>query len=191
VNKTILTDCDGVLLDWEKGFDRWIQRQGYQFNPVYKSYYSINQRYGIPHGKGMELVEKFNHGSDFEQLEPWRDSVEYVKRLAGEGWKFVVITTAGTHPWTHGLRWTNLINVFGEGVFESLHVLPIHGDKGDVLGNYKDSGLYWIEDKPSNAELGFKYGLKPLLMVADYNENYANKITKVDNWKEIYKIVTA
>lgn len=190
-NKTILTDCDGVLLDWEKGFDSWITRQGYRFNPSFKSVYSINERYGIPHGKGMELVERFNHGSDFEHLEPWRDSVEYVKRLALEGWKFVVITTAGTHPWTYGLRWSNLVNVFGEGVFESLHVLPVHADKSDVLKNYADLGLYWIEDKPSNANLGFKYGLKPLLMTADHNEFYSNGLRKVNTWKEIYSIVTA
>ncbi len=189
MDKLILTDCDGVLLDWEAGFDKWIRRQGFTFNPIYKSHYSINDRYGIPHGQGLELVERFNHSSDFEHLEPWRDAKPVVKRLAEEGWRFVVITTAGTHPWTHGLRWSNLERVFGEGVFESLHVLPIHGDKGDELVKYQGSNLLWIEDKPSNAELGFKYGLRPILMSADHNENYKGVMPRVNTWEDIYRIV--
>lgn len=191
VNKIILTDVDGVLLDWEAKFDSWIQQQGYKFNPVHDSQYDINTRYGIPHGEGQAWVEKFNSSSDFESLAPWKDSVEYVKRLAAEGWQFIAITTAGDHPWTHGLRWNNLINVFGEGVFKSLHVLPIHGDKGTELAKYKDSGLYWIEDKLSNAELGTKFGLTPLLMDAPYNRDYHGAIRRVNDWKEIYSIVNA
>jgi len=191
VDKIILTDVDGVLLDWEEKFKTWIMRQGYKFNPTYDSHYGINERYGIPHGLGLQLVEKFNSSSDFESLPPWRDSVDYVKKLATEGWQFVAITTAGEHPWTHGLRWSNLINVFGEGVFKSLHVLPIHGDKSVELKKYKDSGLFWIEDKLSNAELGIKLGLQPLLMDAPYNKDYNGAIRRVKNWKEIYSIINS
>lgn len=191
MDKIILTDCDGVLLDWEEKFKTWVQRLGYKFNPAYDSHYSINERYGIPHGLGSELVEKFNSSSDFESLAPWRDSVEYVKKLSSEGWQFVVITTAGVHPWTYGLRMNNLINVFGEGVFKSLHVLPLHSDKGTELVKYQGSKLYWIEDKLSNAELGPKFGLTPLLMDAPYNKDYNSAIRRVSNWKEIYSIVNS
>jgi len=191
VDKIILTDCDGVLLDWEEKFKIWIQRLGYKFNPAYDSHYSVNDRYGIPHGLGSDLVGKFNSSSDFESLAPWRDSVEYVKKLSSEGWQFVVITTAGEHPWTYGLRMNNLINVFGEGVFKSLHVLPLHSDKGTELVKYQDSKLYWIEDKLSNAELGIKFGLTPLLMDAPYNKDYNSAVRRVNNWKEIYSIVNS
>lgn len=191
VDKIILTDCDGVLLDWEASFERWIALKGYVFNPLYNDQYSINDRYGIPHGKGSELVDEFNHSKDFEYLKPWRDSVRYVKQLASEGWKFVVITTAGVHPDTYTYRIKNLENVFGKGVIKSLHILPLHGDKGVELVKYKGSGLYWIEDKPSNADLGFKYGLKPLLMTAPYNQSYNGAVMRVNNWKEIYSIVNS
>lgn len=191
MDKIILTDCDGVLLDWEEKFKTWVERLGYNFNPAYNSHYSINERYGIPHGLGSELVGQFNSGSDFESLAPWRDSVEYVKRLSSEGWQFVVITTAGEHPWTYGLRMNNLINVFGEGVFKSLHILPLHSDKGTELVKYQGSKLCWIEDKLSNSVLGIKFGLTPLLMDAPYNKDYNSAIRRVNNWKEIYSIVNS
>ena len=47
MDKIILTDCDGVLLDWEASFERWIALKGYVFNPLYNDQYSINDRYGI------------------------------------------------------------------------------------------------------------------------------------------------
>ena len=188
-DKTILTDCDGVLLDWEIKFRVWMERLGYKFNEDRASCYSIGEQYGVSHEKSSELIAKFNSGSDFESLPPWKDSVEYVQRLHTEGWNFVVITTAGIHPWTYGLRRSNLDNVFGEGVINELHVLPVHGDKGTVLSKFEGRKLFWIEDKPSNADLGVKYGLQPLLMSAPYNRNYTGPAVKVNNWAEIYKIV--
>lgn len=190
-DKIILTDCDGVLLDWEVTFDKWIGKKGYKFNPENDHLYSINARYNIPHGAGSDVVEDFNQSVEFGQLGIWRDSVEYVKQLAKEGWRFVVITTAGSSPSTYDMRVRNLENVFGKDVFKSVHVLTVHGDKGVELSKYKDSGLYWIEDKPSNADLGLQYGLKPLLMTAPYNQSYSGAVPRVDNWKEIYSIINS
>lgn len=189
VNKTILTDCDGVLLDWEIKFKSWMERLGYKLNPQHLSMYSIGAQYGVSQEKSTELIARFNAGSDFESLPAWRDSVKYVQRLYTEGWNFVVITTAGTHPWTPGLRKSNLDKVFGEGIFNEIHVLPLHSDKGVVLENYKDSKLFWIEDKPSNAERGLDYGLRSLLMSVTHNKDYNGPVPVVNNWAEIYKLV--
>ena len=184
MDKIILTDCDGVLLDWELSFARWIERQGYKFNPNNDDQYSINARYDIPHGHGSDIVGDFNHSSDFEHLEPWRDAVEYVKKLVTEGWQFVVITTAGEHPDTYGLRLNNLENVFGKDVVQSLHILPLHGDKGVELIKYKDSGLYWIEDKPENIDAGNKAGLVGFLITHDHNEG-SEGYTTVHDMSEV------
>jgi hypothetical protein len=189
-DKIILTDCDGVLLDWESKFQTFAERLGHRFNPTRANVYSIGEQYNLTHEQSLELIERFNRSSDFEHLEPWRDTKPVVQKLAQEGWRFVVITTAGSHPWTHGLRWSNLERVFGENVFNSLHVLPTHGDKGIELVKYKDSGYLWIEDKPSNAELGYKFGLRPLLMSASHNTNsYTGPVPRVNTWEDIYRII--
>lgn len=191
MDKIILTDCDGVLLDWEASFREYAARQGYVFNKSHISSYSIGDQYGLTHAQSLDLISRFNHSSNFESLPPWRDAQEVVNQFVSEGWQFVVITTAGTHPWTHGLRMSNLEKVFGKDAIRSLHVLPLHGDKGKELVKYKDTGLYWIEDKLSNAELGPKYGLKSILMTAEYNKNYTGPILRVNNWKDIYRIINS
>lgn len=184
-DKVILTDCDGVLLDWQVKFDTWVQRQGYRFRENYRSHYGIDQQLDISKETAHDLIARFNRGSDFEHLPPWRDSVDVVRRMHSQGWRFVVITTAGLHPWTWGLRRSNLDRVFGEGIIEELHVLELHGDKGVKLIDYQDSGYHWIEDKPANADLGFDYGLQPVLMNTEFNRNSIGNWPRVNTWKEI------
>ena len=188
-NKTILTDCDGVLLDWEIVFRPWMKRLGYEINPSRASAYSIGEQYNVSQAEGSGLIAKFNSSSDFESLPALRDSVEHVQRLYTEGWNFVVITTAGDHPWTPGLRKSNLDKIFGEGIFNQIHILPLHSDKGVVLKNYQDTNLFWIEDKPSNAEAGLQYGLRSQLMSVPHNRDYKGSVPVVNNWAEIYKLV--
>jgi hypothetical protein len=188
-NKILLTDCDGVLLDWETKFRAFAKRLGYRLRDTAVNAYSTSEQYDISQAEGSALIAKFNASSDFESLTPFKDSVEYITRLKNENWKIVVITTAGDHPWTYGLRKSNLDRVFGQDAIDELHILPLHGDKGIKLVDYMDSNLHWIEDKPSNAELGFKYGLRPLIMTNNHNLSYLGPVSRVNAWNEAYKII--
>jgi hypothetical protein len=190
MEKVLLTDVDGVLLDWEAGFTPWMEQQGYTRKPGTEDQYSVGKIYGVSSEEGTEFIAKFNSSSDFGSLGPWKDSVEYMKRFKAEGWKIITITTAGEHPWTYGLRENNFEKVFGPGVIDEIYILTLHGDKGVQLQNYQDKGYYWVEDKPSNAELGYKYGLKPLLMNNRHNRSYQGAVPRIDNWAQAYKIIT-
>jgi len=56
---------------------------------------------------------------------------------------------------------------------------------------YKDSGCYWVEDKPENSELGYNMGLTPLLMEHDHNADHvSDNVKRVQNWREVYEIIT-
>lgn len=189
MDKIILTDVDGVLLDWETAFEDYAEARGYVFNEKQRIVYSMGEQLGITHEQARQLISDFNHSEEFGRIEPWLDSVEYVKRFKDEGWKFIAITTAGEHPDTWPLRRKNLDAVFGVGAIDELYVLPLAGDKGVELVKYKDSGLFWIEDKPSNAVLGYQYGLNPLLMSTFHNQRYLGGAPRVNTWKDIYRII--
>lgn len=189
MDKILLTDCDGVLLDWETKFRAFAKRLGYQLRDIAVNAYSTSEQYDISQAEGSALIAKFNASSDFESLTPFKDSVEYITQLKNENWKIVVITTAGVHHWTYGLRKSNLDQVFGQDAVDELHILPLHGDKGLKLVDHSNSNLHWIEDKPSNAELGFKYGLRPLLMTNNHNLSYTGSVIRVNTWNEIYNII--
>jgi hypothetical protein len=67
--------------------------------------------------------------------------------------------------------------------------LDCGADKDEALAKYKETGCYWIEDKPENAMAGQKVGLNSLLMAHGHNVNYDGAHVRVQNWKEIYEII--
>jgi hypothetical protein len=86
----------------------------------------------------------------------------------------------------------NLEKLFGKTAFEKVICLDTGADKDSALAPYKDSGLFWIEDKLENAEVGLNLGLRPVLVEHGFNMNDSIKpgIKKVVNWKEIYEYIT-
>ena len=55
--KLILTDCDGVLLNWENSFIAWMTEQGFNANPNDNSY-DMHKRFG--ERKAKDLVVQFD-----------------------------------------------------------------------------------------------------------------------------------
>ena len=85
----------------------------------------------------------------------------------------------------------NLENLFGTTVFEKIICLDTGADKDQALEPYRDTGLYWIEDKPENADIGYQLGLSSILMEHGHNVDHVCPYPKVKNWREIYAIITS
>jgi hypothetical protein len=79
---------------------------------------------------------------------------------------------------------------FGEGVIKELVCLPTGSDKDQALEPYRDSGLWWVEDKPENADVGYHMGLNSILMEHGHNADHECPYPVVKNWREIYALVS-
>jgi hypothetical protein len=100
-----------------------------------------------------------------------------------------VITSQTTNKEAQQKRVANLFNVFGESMWDGFTILGCGDDKTDVLAQWEGTNCYWIEDKEENIIDGNKFGLEGLLMSNHTNLN-AFSCTRVNNWKEIYEIIT-
>jgi hypothetical protein len=187
--RVILTDADGVLLDWEYAFDVWMQQHG--FNKLDSLKYNIGKRYGIDEEQGRKLIKIFNESAHMGFLPPLRDAMHYVKRLHEEhGYVFHCITSLTKDENACELRKMNLRKLFGPTAFEKFVFLETGADKDEALEPYRDSGLWWIEDKIVNCEVGFNLGLCPLLVEHGHNMEYNSKnIPRVKNWRDIYNMI--
>ena len=193
LDRLILADCDGVLLDWEYAFNIWMQEHGFEEVPGSKLSYEMDERYGIPKEQVRKLIRLFNESAAIGFLPALRDAMYYVKRLHEEhGYRFHCITSLSTDPNAVRLREMNLAKLFGKTAFERVLCLPTGADKNEALEEYRDTGCYWIEDKPVNAEAGLAAGLRPLIIEHGHNLHYYHEhITLVKNWRDVYEIVTS
>ena len=192
-DKVILTDADGVLLNWEYAFCCYLEQRGYTQIENGNWEYDIAKRFGISRNKAIKHVKVFNESAAMGFLPALRDAMYYVKRLHEEhGYVFRCITSMSLDPNAYKLRKMNLEKLFGENTIDQLVCLDTGADKDEALEPYRNSGLYWIEDKLSNAQLGLDLGLTSILIEHGFNMNddIPEGMQKVVNWKEIYEIVT-
>lgn len=188
--KVILTDVDGVLLDWLYAFTQWMDRHGYKECENGNTEYDIGKRYGLSYVEKERLVRMFNESAGIRKLPPLRDAIKYMRKLHEDhGYVFRVISSLSLDTYAGHLRTKNLIEMFGPTVFESYVYLDTGADKDDALEMYRDSGCWWIEDKPENADLGVKLGLESILMQHSFNAGYVGLARRAKNWKEIYDII--
>ena len=190
--KVILTDIDGVMLDWEEGFSVWMEHHGYKPVDGFKLMYSIGDRYGITKDEGHKLVRLFNESAAIGFLPPVRDAQQYVRLLAEKHkYKFLAVTSLSKDVYARELRIRNLKKLFGD-IFIDVICLDTGADKDEELDRlgrvYK--GNYWIEDKPENADAGIRCGFKTLLVEHGHNLDYKGPATVVKTWEEIYNIIT-
>lgn len=188
-DKVILVDCDGVLLDWAFAFDRWMTKHGYVKR---NEHYNIGSRYGIEVHEKERLVRMFNESAWIRKLPPLRDAIKYVKKLHQDhGYIFHAITSLSNDEYAQHLRTKNLRELFGDTVFDKYVYLDTGADKDQALEAYRDTGCWWIEDKPSNANLGVTLGLNCLMMIHthNYDVNVHVDVKPVYSWKDIYECI--
>ena len=192
MKKLILTDCDGVLCNWAKSMHEFMLEKGYEENILHRHDYHISLRYGISSSHQKKLIREFNESKWIENLSPFADSVKYVKLLANEGFRFIVVTSVSDAPQSKLYRMNNLLDLFGD-VFDEVSCLPLGINKYEELLRWEDSGYFWIEDHENQAEAGHKAGLRSILINHPYNLHYEDDLfPRVSNhkpWEEIYYMV--
>lgn len=189
--KLILVDCDGVLCNWEYAFAIWMEQHGFVQKAGGEFIYDIGERYSISRDQGKKLIKMFNESAAIGFLPPLRDAMYYVKRLHEEhGYVFHCITSLSTDVNAQRLREMNLKKLFGDTAFEHIVCLDTGADKDSALEPYRDSGYWWIEDKPENADVGYNLGLKSMLMEHGHNMHHECPYPVVKNWREAYALIT-
>ena len=192
-SKIILTDIDGVVLNWEYAFGEYMEFQGHQPVEGHNKYYSVRQKYNLPTDASGDLVIKtFNESAAIGFLPPLRDAQYFIKKLHEQHqYQFIAITSLSLLPYAQQLREKNLKKLFGDNCFIEVNCLDTGADKDKILDVYAREypGAYWIEDKPQNADVGIALGLKSILIEHGHNMNYNGQAKVVVNWEEIYNIL--
>ena len=190
-NRIILTDVDGILLEWENHFTKWMISRGHELIPNHVPAYAMHTRFNLEENFVRKETREFNKSAWMGTQPPILDSQTWVKLLHAEGWTFIPITSQTSDKPAQELRKKRLEELFGTKTFQNYFIFETGASKDTALIEFHDTGLWWIEDKWTNALAGLKYGLKPLFYNHPYNQEYEHpNITRVNNWEQIYKIIS-
>ena len=189
MSKIIGVDVDGVLLKWEEAFDDFMAGQG--LTKKDQGHFDLRKHYPeVPAEALNTYISVFNESAYMRYLEPMDGAVEYVTKLAEEGYRFSVVTSQTLNKVANRAREDNLKEVFGD-VFENFTFLETGQGKYFALQKF-DMETIWIDDKPDNVESGKVLGLVPILLDLPHNRSYNNKqmnIQRANSWKDIYDII--
>ena len=200
-DRIILTDVDGVLLEWEHHFTEWMLQRSYYDDKQQRIYpykllpdkqntYEMAERFGLSVFEIRKEIREFNKSAWMGTQSPLPESQTWVKLLAAEGWTFIPITSQTSDIPAQQLRKKRLGELFGDHIFKNYHILDTGQDKDQVLAEFHNTGLYFIEDKPKNALTGLEYGVRPILIHHPYNRDFQHPdVIRVNNWKQIHEIV--
>ena len=199
-NRIILTDVDGVLLEWEQHFSDWMLQRSYYNDKGKKIYpytlldgkentYEMAERFGLTIPQIRKEIREFNKSAWMATQSPMPDSQTWVKLLHAEGWTLIPITSQTSDIPAQEVRKKRLTELFGD-IFYNYHILDTGQDKDSVLAEFHNTGLYFVEDKPKNALAGLNFGLKPILIDHLYNRDFKHPdVIRVNNWKQIHEIL--
>jgi beta-phosphoglucomutase-like phosphatase (HAD superfamily) len=186
--KIIVTDVDGVILNWEDAFQVWMEHQGFKKVIKHKLIYNAASQFNLSKEEGKKWVRLFNQSAAIGFLPPLRDAQEVLTLLnKNYGYRFVVCTSLSNDKSAQELRTRNLKKYFGD-IFEEFVYLDTGADKDEALYKLakKYRGCLWVEDKVENAYAGEAVDFEPVVMEHGYNMNEEHPFFVAKNWEDIY-----
>ena len=191
----IITDVDGVLLDWFSAFEKWIvEVKGIKpLHSTTPSTYKLTDKYPLTFKKIVDYIAEFNSSETFGNLKAIDGAVEYLGKLLADNTKEVVWLSSGSvegkEEECFDMRSKNLKDHFGVDIPGTL--LVMQASKEEYLKKYKEEygdSLVFIEDSLEHAEAAIKLGIKTILLNYSYNNNNKSSklLRKAKDWKEIY-----
>ena len=195
---TIILDCDGVLLNWRDSFNQWCIENG--FFKDYNSWPNWDYRYQpyiasdfakIP-GFDLTLGKLFAESYHIAKLPPLPGAVEAVHKMQAAGHTIKLISSFSNNYQSKKMREENLVNVFGEGVFQECVFLPFRSPKIDYLRafNQQDHCVY-VEDFEKHLDEAVEAGISSaccLLISNTFNHKHKPEYRR-GGWDSTVKFI--
>jgi hypothetical protein len=183
MRNVILTDIDGVVVEWLAAFKHWMEVEHNQIMSDVQSFDMLVKYPNLEPKQVFACINEFNESDHISNLIPTNDSYEVINDLATKGFTFIAISSLSDKPNALANRTANLNHYFGNA-FSEVICLKTGMKKDEILAKYHDA-LCWVEDHPVNADAGVALDIPSFLMNQHHNKGQETKAMRVDSWKDI------
>lgn len=190
----LVTDIDGVVLDWHLGFIEYAESKGFKLNHEHPhdTYDMAAWFHNMTSEEFRELVVEYNAMDHADTSYPLADAVEGLIHLAEEcDWvvEIIALTAFGNDPEQIESR-TRILNSMFPNVFDDIHVIGLRECKGDALAELKPD--VFIEDSPNHAIKAKELGV-PLVILVEHPYNTGHDfpyVSKEEPWSGIIELMS-
>lgn len=181
--KILLTDLDGVYVDWFSGFVSYMKSIGHIATAGVPTIYNMTDIFPMLE-KPWEHVKDFQQSQFYAELQPYEDAKKVYKELYDAGVYIVAITSCGTEGETVRMR-REFID--SQGIFTDAILLGLGESKLDTLKLFME-GVF-IDDLPSMVMECAKSRHTVLLKSMPYNlDADVQGIKRIDNFSELKQV---
>lgn len=185
MKKVLLTDVDGVLVDWVGSFGRYAESQGHKLRMKTPETWEMTEWLGVEGSTIQKLIKEFNSSKAFAEIPVFKDALSALPEIS-RYYDLVAITCCSSDPETVANRKKNLemLNV----KFKEIHCLNATESKSRLLNAYAPT--IWVEDRIEGAEAGHSAGHRAFLRDTTYNNNFSHPdIGRITSWNDILKLI--
>jgi hypothetical protein len=183
----LLTDVDGVLLDWTTAFAEYMRSLGFKVPNTPPPTYKLCEWLGMTDAEILKHIHDFNESAAFSRVPAFDDAVSMLSFMAVR-FKIVAISCCSESQFSRDNRVKNLKDKFGD-IFADIVLLPLRVSKTEVLSKYP-KGSIWVEDRFGYAKEGLELGMKTYLLSRPYNLGYGKPgITHCNSWFDVLTCV--
>lgn len=162
----LLTDCDGVLLQWLAHTPKFVEQLGFdsshlkdalngnQYIPFFDIFCANNEI------EAMERLRQYNESEFMRSLPVIEDqAIEVVERISNK-FDIIVVTSISDSPLTYQYRKENLEVHYGDSITD-LICLPPDADKSEILNELAESRdvRMWLDDQVRHVHPGIQAGI--------------------------------
>ena len=184
----LLSDLDGVYVDWTQGFVKYMESIGFKALHAQPEVFTMTDIFPDVEKPWLHIKD-YQQSEFYAQVKAYDGALEAYKHLVDNGVKIIAVSSCGLDEQTVKSR---TAFVESQGVFSDMILLEMGAPKIDVLNSFDRSAF--IDDQPVIAMEGLEAGHIAMLKAMPYNADVSlkniNRIVDLSEIKNHMKIET-
>lgn len=183
--KLLLSDLDGVYVDWASGFVRYMESIGYDAPHSNPTVFTMTDIFPML-DKPWLHIKDYQQSHFYSELKPYAGAKEAYQEMASAGVKIIAVTSCGLERETVRMR---MEFIESQGFFSDAILLELGASKQEVLETFENAAF--IDDQPHVAFEGAEAGHIALLKSMPYNlDTDVQGIQRIGDFDEIKRVMS-
>lgn len=182
--KLLLSDLDGVYVDWARGFVNYMASIGYEAPHSNPTVFTMTDIFPMLEKPWLHIKD-FQQTSFYDEVKPYAGAQEAYQDMVDAGVRIIAVSSCGLEQETVRMR-TEFIE--SQGVFSDMVLLELGASKQEVLETFENAAF--IDDQPHVAFEGAEAGHIALLKSMPYNlSTDVQGIMRIGEFDEIKRMM--